>query len=283
MDRTIGIGALLASLVLGGCPAATPTDDDGDDDVADDDSGDDDGGDDDTAGDDDGGDDDSGDDDSGDDDSGDDDSGDDDTAQVPLPGFGTITGDCGEIDQAEWGSADSVLFRNAIDFGQNALQDELLSLGGQEILADGNLNDGSLYSEIFAFELLYRCELADLVKTEGEILYQDPNGKKTDLLLTVDQHAVGVSVTRAFHYPPQNPYTVEEAEDLLIDKLSDLPLSAANVTPADAWERSFLHVVAYDGQYADQIEAAYATLDPAVTLDAILVLTVTDGLDDFLY
>ena len=262
------------ALVLG-CPTAGP---DGDDDAADDDAADDD-----TA-DDDAGDDDTGDDDTADDDTGDDDSGDDDTAPaVPLDGFGTITGECGVIEEATWTSGSPALFRNAIDFGSDVLEDELLSPGGQEILADGNLNEGSLYSEIFAFELLYRCELAELVKTESEVVYVEPNGKKTDLLLLVDQRSVGVSVTRAFHYPPQNPYTLAEAQELLTDKLSDLPLSAANADPADAWQRSFLHVVAYDAQYADEIEAAYASLDPSLTQDYFVIVTVSDGLDDFLY
>jgi len=34
------------------------------------------------------------------------------------------------------------------------------------------------------------------LKTEGDIDYQDPGGKKTDILLLIDARKVGVSVTR---------------------------------------------------------------------------------------
>jgi len=71
--------AMLAALLMAGCPTPPPGDDDDDnDDTADDDD----------TGDDDTGDDDTGDDDTGDDDTGDDDTGDDDTAPVDADGDG---------------------------------------------------------------------------------------------------------------------------------------------------------------------------------------------------
>ena len=204
-------------------------------------------------------------------------------AGVPLPGFGVLSGDCGELDDAEWNVASPFLFRGAIDFDGLAFDVNALSPGGQKIWFDGNLGGSSIHSEIFSFEVLHRCELATLLKTEAEIAYLNPGGKKTDLLVTIDARRVGVSVTRAFHWPPTNPYTPAEAQALLTGKLGDVLLSAANAAPADAWERSILHVVAYDAQYADVVEAAFATLDPAVTADTILMLTVTDGNDAFVY
>jgi len=84
--RTHWIMVLALGLLLGGCPAEPPADDDDDDDAGDDDAGDDDTGDDDTQGDDDAADDDAADDDAADDDTGggDDDSGDDDDS-TPNP------------------------------------------------------------------------------------------------------------------------------------------------------------------------------------------------------
>jgi hypothetical protein len=204
-------------------------------------------------------------------------------ADLPLDGFGTISGACGELDDTEWGSSSPYLFRNAIDFGTASFDSSKLSTGGQQILSEGNRSASSLHSEIFAYEVLYRCELAKLLKTEKKISYTDPNGKKTDLLAEIDARRIGVSVTRAFHYPPSDPYTAAEAKTLLDDKLADLPLSLSNATAQDAWTRSILHVMAYDSQYADAVEAAWKTVDPAVKGDAILILTVTDGADDFIY
>lgn len=203
---------------------------------------------------------------------------------VPLPGFGTISGQCGVLDDTEWNAASPFLFRNTIDFGSASFDVAQLSAGGQQVWNDGNRGGSSLHSEVFAYEMLYRCELAKLLKTETQISYTDAGGKKTDLLTEIDARKIGVSVTRAYHYPPTNPYTEAEAKALLDDKLADLPLSQANATAADAWVRSILHVFAYDAQYADAVQSAWNTqVDPAVKGDAILILTVTDGNDGDIY
>jgi hypothetical protein len=92
-----------------------------------------------------------------------------------------------------------------------------------------------------------------------------------------------MSVVRAYHYPPTNPYTESEATAILTKKLGDILLSAANAAPADAWERSVLYVVAYDEQYADAIESAWSNLDASVRAATIVLLTATAGDDQFLY
>ncbi len=202
---------------------------------------------------------------------------------VPLAGFGDITGQCGVLDDTEWNTAAPFLFRNDIDFGTQTFDASALTPGGQEIWVEGNLGGSSIHSEIFAYEVLARCELAELLKTEGQIEYTDDGGKKTDLLVKIDGRKVGVSVTRAFHYPPSDPYTLTEATDLLTQKLDDILLSAANAKPVDAWERSVLSVIAYDADYADAIETAFSGLDASVVEETILIVTVTDGTDDYIY
>jgi hypothetical protein len=202
---------------------------------------------------------------------------------VPLDGFGAISGDCGVLDDEEWNSSAPFIFSNAIDFGEATFEDSLLSVGGQEIVADGNLNPGSLYSETFAFEVLYRCEIASLLATEAEIIYDDPDGKKTDLLTEIDGRNIGVSVTRAFHWPPEDPYTIDEGVDLLTDKLGDILISADNAADENDWERSILHVIAYDEQYADAIVQAHERLDAQAQAQIILIVTATSGSDDFIY
>jgi hypothetical protein len=158
-----------------------------------------------------------------------------------------------------------------------------LSVGGKEVFDDGNLGGSSLYSEIFSYEVLYRCELATLLKTESEVVYTNIGGKKTDLLVEIDGYKVGVSVTRAFKYPAGTPLPVAEAKSLLEGKLDDILLSSANVAAGDAWTKQILHVLAYDDQHRDAVYQAYAQIAPATKADTIVIVTVTDGDDAFVY
>ncbi len=204
-------------------------------------------------------------------------------SMFPTPGFGKLSGQCNILDQKEWKSSQSYLFRNTIDFGSMGFDEKKLTKGGQQIWKDGNLGGSSVHSEIFAYEVLHRCESATLLKSESKILYQDKGGKKTDLLVTIDARKIGVSVTRAFHFPPTKLYTEQEATKLLTKKLKDIPLSASNADPKDAWVRSILHIIAYNKQHADTVETAYQKLDNSIKSNIILMVTVTDGKDDYIY
>jgi hypothetical protein len=205
-------------------------------------------------------------------------------ATVPLDGFGQITGECGVIDLEEIDSASPFLFRNAINFADpytDALFGDL-SEGGQEVFNDGNAGGSSLDSEVFAFEVLHRCELAALLKTETEVVYAT-SGTITDLLVTVDGRKLGVSVTRAVGWPRDQPWTVEQATALLTDKLLGVQASTANVAPEDAWDKQILHIIAYAPGHADSVAAAYGGLDPSVVGDTIVYVTVSDGQDEWIY
>src|SRR6185436_17398087 len=112
---------------------------------------------------------------------------------------------CGVLGETELTGALPSLFRGNFDFGTDRYDDpadrDQLTPGGQIIVAIPNAGGSSVYSEVFAFEELARCELAGLIKTETEIEYTDPNSKKADLLVTIDGHPIGVSVTRAVTFP----------------------------------------------------------------------------------
>ena len=262
MPRWLALLLILALPAGLGCPASSGVDDDDSASVVDDD-------------------DDADDDDSGTDD--DDVSDDDDAApDVPLPGLGDISGDCGVLDDQLLSGA-PYLFANVLDMGALEFDYDLLTEGGQEVWDDDNLGGSSLESEVMAFEVLARCELAELIKTEGEIDYVDAGGKKTDILVGIDGLVIGVSVTRAYAWPEDAPYTVEQATGLLNDKLADVLLSTANVDPADAWTRQILHVMAFSADHGASIEAAWLDIDPSVQADTLLMVTVTDGNDDFIY
>jgi hypothetical protein len=204
----------------------------------------------------------------------------------PLPGYGVITGACGVLDDGEWLSASAFRFRAAVDLGPGPYDPTQLGAGAQEILADGTLGGSSGESEALAFDLLYRCEGAALIKSESEVEYTDPNGRKTDILVELDARRVGVSVTRAltFQFPDFcAPVNGEALTTLITRKVDELAESQANATPADAWERAMLYVIACDDAHADETIAAFDALDPAVRRDAILIVTATAGADDFLY
>ncbi len=202
----------------------------------------------------------------------------------PRPGFGAIAGDCNVLDD-ELTSTMPALFVNEIDFGTDpydASDLPLLTPGGREIIADGNAGGSSLYSEVFSYELLARCEDAELLKTETEILY-DTQSKKTDLLVEIDGLKIGVSVTRAVAFPFANPYSVAQAKTLLEGKLGDIHLSTASVSAADAWEKQILYVIAYGPMHATSLQTAYAQIDPAIKGDTVLMIAVSNGDDAFLY
>lgn len=205
-----------------------------------------------------------------------------DTGFEPLDGHGELSGDCNVLDDGEWDSSAPFVFRNALDLLEG-FEDEDLLPGSQSILEEGNLNSSSIYSEIFAFEVMARCEGAALLKTEGRVDYADPDGKKTDLLLDIDGRQVGLSVARGFTYPMGTEMSAESADALLEKKVGDLPLSQANGQGADTWERSVLHIIAVDGQHGDAIEAAWGRLDAGIKQDFGLMITVTDGQDADLY
>lgn len=197
--------------------------------------------------------------------------------------FGELSGACGVIDTEIEDPLPS-RFDSAIAFERPFTEADAPALtdGGREVLADGNAGGSSLLSEVFAFELLGRCEGAALLKTETEIVYDQP-GAITDLLVEIDGEKLGVSVTRAIGFPFDAPYTVEQATDLLEEKLADILVSSANVSDEDRWRKQILAVLAYAPGHAESLAAALAALDPAVRADTIVWILVTDGPDDFVY
>ena len=206
--------------------------------------------------------------------------------QEPLDGFGVISGACGVLNAVTRQQIEPLFVQNAIDFAQDPYDEsdlEFLTEGGQEIIADGNAGGSSLLSEVFAFEILARCEAALLLKTETEILYEDPAGKKTDLLVMVGESKLGISVTRAVGFPREDPYTVERAQDLLEQKLGGVVSSSANVSEEDAWSKQILYIVAYADEHALSLETAYALLSDEIRSNTLVWVTVSHGDDEFLY
>jgi hypothetical protein len=210
-----------------------------------------------------------------------------DAAGVPLAGFGDLSGMCGVLGEPELTGAIPSIFRGNLDFGTDRYDDpadrDQLTAGGQEIVVTPTAGGSSVYSEVFAFEVLARCELAGLIKTETEIEYTDPDSKRADLLVTIDGHPIGVSVTRAVTFPFGDPYTPAAATDLITRKLDDIVAAGAAAIPDDHWDKSMVAALAYDEQHADVLVQAWTDLAPEVKRDSVVVVFVTDGDDLFIY
>lgn len=204
----------------------------------------------------------------------------------PLPGFGAITGDCGVITPALLDGTTPSWFSGDLDFAADRYDDpaerDLLTAGGRQIILDGNAGGSSLYSEVFAYEWLARCELATLLKTENQITY-DVAGKKADLLVEIDGRKVGVSVTRAVTFPFGQPYTLAAATTLFDRKLDDLQLATMQVSAADRWTSQMVVAEAYDLQHAQVAMQAWSMLDAPTRGATILIVYVTSGDDRFIY
>lgn len=210
---------------------------------------------------------------------------------VPGPdaagtGFGAITGQCGILTLAELDGTTPLWFEGELTFAEryDDPQDRgLLTPGGVEILLDGNAGGSSLYSEVFAYEWLARCEQAILLKTETEIVYDVVGSKKADLLVEIDGRKVGASVTRAVQFPFGQPYTLANATALMERKLDDIQLATAAVSAADRWSKQMLAILAYDLQHAQVAMQAWNGLDAETRDDTILIVAVTSGDDLFIY
>jgi len=200
-------------------------------------------------------------------------------------GFGALSGMCGVLTVADLTGATPELFRDKLMFDHayvDADDRAQLTPGGQRMMATPNAGGSSGVSEAFAFEELARCEHADLDATETEIVYDGP-GKITDLEVTLQGHKIGVSVTRAVAFPFGDPYTVADASSLIGRKLTEIQASSAHVDPVDKWDKQILAVLAWDDAAADSVATAWAALDATVKADSLVVITVTDGDDTFIY
>lgn len=200
-----------------------------------------------------------------------------------LAGYGVISGDCGPLSLVDLNAATPTTYENRIDFAMNAFDAGVLSDGGHRMFNTPNAGGSSGNSEVFAFEVLHRCEYAELAATETEVSYTPTTSKKTDIVVNIEGQVVGVSVARAFKYPPGSALPVSDARNLLNGKFSDILVSTQNVNPPWQWNKQILHVLAYDDVAKQAVIDAAAQIDPSVRADTILFITTTDGNDAFIY
>jgi len=213
--------------------------------------------------------------------------GDEEESAEVLGGFASLSRGSEKLSAADLASADPIEIEYELDFGAEPFDavDDRASLtdGGRRLLDADTVGGSSLYSEVFAFEVLCRGEYASLAKLADEVEYEDEAGKKPDYVISIGSQRIGVQVSRAYHYPPGEPYLLAQATALLEKKLDDIAASAQNVKASDAWAKQVLAIIAYDAQHAEQVEAAWLALAAAAKGNTILCLVATEGDDGFLY
>ncbi|HTJ41219.1 MAG TPA: hypothetical protein VL463_03960 [Kofleriaceae bacterium] len=207
------------------------------------------------------------------------------SVSVPLAGFGDLTGECGILGVADLTGTSPELHRDTLTFARAYVDPDdrdLLTPDGKRLISTPNAGGSSIASETFALEELARCELATLLKTETEIVYDTP-GKITDFEVSIDGHKIGVSVTRAETYPLGQTYQLSTATTLITRKLNDIKTSSADVSAGDKWDKQILAILAYDTQAADTMAQAWTMLDASTKADTIVIITTTEGDDTFIY
>jgi len=158
------------------------------------------------------------------------------------------------------------------DFGE-------LGLGAQRLLM---ASPPQSLVQALSMDVLTRLLGASLRKTASEVVYDSP-GPTADFLVQIGGVKIGVETTRAFSFPLESPYTLQQATDVLLAKLEDIQESSANVSAADRWEKQILHVFSPNTQAADTLTQAFAALEASLKGDTIVIVTRTDGNDHFLF
>ncbi len=200
-----------------------------------------------------------------------------------------VSGSCGVLD-TELRDALPHWFQNTATFptGWTIAEASRLSPGAQTILAEGTAGGSSSYSEAFAFEMLARCEGADLLRSETMIRYSVPMpGAITDMLVEIGGERVGVSVTRGVTVTGRctraDTYDPMIASDLLTRKLEGILESSRLVAAEDAWTKQILFIYADTSAHASTLMSAWASLDTSVRADTILYVSVSEAMDGFIY
>jgi hypothetical protein len=204
-------------------------------------------------------------------------------------GLLAIAGTCGELDTELTDDAPHFV-QNTSVFPEGFSRDEAarVSEGAQTILDEGTAGGSSGYSEAFAFEVLHRCEGAELVRTETMIRYTVPMpGAITDILVSIGGEKIGVSVTRAVTVTGMcmraDTFDAAAASELIERKLAGINESSMLVSTEDAWVKQILFVYADTEVHAAAVRTAWETADAALRADTILYVSVSEEMDGFVY
>jgi len=196
--------------------------------------------------------------------------------QSTTPAFGIISGSCGEL-ATHFAQAAPTLLVNTYEFDQfDSFDSSLLGAGAAKRYDQDNQGGSSLCSEVMSIQLLDECDGATLFKMETEVDYA-ALGSIADYIANLNEDRVGVSVTRAYKGPMGDTYTSDDATTLLTKKLNGLHEASANVSSADAWDHSLLHVWTLRADWVPILTGAWDALPSEVKGESIVMVTLEEN------
>jgi hypothetical protein len=197
--------------------------------------------------------------------------------------LGTITGAC-PLTASHVREAGPSVVKNTLAFtASESWSRANLSPGGQRVFDSPNAGGSSIESEVMTFEMLHFCDGATLLKTEKEIVYDDPPeggaATITDLLVNIGGDKVGVNPVR-----PYKPGGMNDAEvkTVVENKLASIVASSARVSTGDKWVKQIMHVWCFNQACVDSFDRVYPTIPEATRANTIVLVTKTEG-GGFLY
>ena len=154
--------------------------------------------------------------------------------------------------------------------------------GGRRILDTPNAGGkGAQCSEALSFEVLEMLYGARLLLCEMQIEYWPMGGKITDYSVHVHGQRIGVSVTRALKF--KGEFSDEDATTLLNKKLYGINESSRLVIDAQRWTKQVLHIWAENQKVADVLRRVWESMDPALTSNTFVLVTVTESNARFIF
>lgn len=199
---------------------------------------------------------------------------------LPQDGFGVVS-DAIRLGAAV-GDASPLFLTSSVDFLDNpydAGDFGELGLGAQKLLT---ATPPQSLAQALSMDVLTRLVGASLLKSASQIAY-DTAGATADFLVRIGGVNIGVETLRAFSFPLESPYTLQQATGALTARLNDIIASTAHVSAADRWEKEILHIFSLNAQVTETLAQAYAALDDALKADTIVIVTQTEGDDHFLF
>ena len=145
----------------------------------------------------------------------------------------------------------TVMSRGRLVVNMSVVSDHI-DMRSNRMMTKANLNGGSAldgnkcaFSELLAYEVLNIAWRAQLVRTECEIIYRFDSGKKTDMIVAIDNTLVAISVTRAM-YDRRNNNTFDacRARSLLNKKIQGIFESNINVL-SDVKDNRWCHHILF--------------------------------------
>jgi len=153
----------------------------------------------------------------------------------------------------------------------------------QRVLTEENAGGSSYISEAMSMELLHRAFGALLHKTELELMYFPSDSAITDFsILMPGGVQAGVSVTRALQPPHAPRFGVEQAQVLLRKKLKGVLRSTEACINAD-FTKQILHIWSESRRTTEALAEAYASLEPELTADTVVLITLCRGLPELFH